>query len=555
MKLRERANYIMLVMVFICMVYMVVSLTSKDQLFDGMEDLSTSWDYNGKKCELPVTGERKEGSKIVVSRVLPDNGIESGILLFKTENIYWSVSVDGKLIDSYTKHDKKYFNSRTAGDRWNLVYIPDGYDGKELTITMEATDSLTANFIKRVYFASLDEAVSWINKWSVSVKIVAVAIMVFGFFYLALSEMVIYKWKEKRVLTFVGLFAVFVSIWLGLQNPVGGSFMFFDGYFPIALSYLSLPWVLGFVVLAVFCGHKEKYSIFGKMLFSVPFVYGGLIVLLDMTGLVSFGNTLVITRLFAGIIAVGITVQSVIRIVETKFSVSNRAAMISVANITIALAGLVDVLRCSFMRADDYSKVFRVAALIYMIIIGADALITYAEEQNLIEGAGVMRQIAMHDGLTGVFNRMAFNDRVDILPKHSKVGFIHFDVNNLKHANDTYGHSEGDALIKMAAHGIEKSFGVMGECYRYGGDEFTVITENYDTGKIKECMGNLRIYMALVNHDGDMLRTRLSMACGYAHFSEGEDESLADTFERADKRMYDNKRGMKELAARLGGSL
>lgn len=554
MKLRERWNYVMLVLMLLVLASLASGHVSGNRAHEGMDDISTAWEYKGDTCNLPIKADMKDDQKYVISRILPDTGIKGSVLVFKTENIFWSVSLDGKLIDSYSKGDNAYFNSKTAGDRWNFVTLPEGAGGKNLSITMIPTDAVTANYIDRVYISSLEETIRWMNRRFIPALIFSVAIMVFGLFYLALSEVVIYKWKEKRQLTFVGLFAVFACSWTVMQSPFAG-YTFGDKYLMVAIGYMSLPWLIGFVLLAAYCGHQEKYSVAGRMVFSIPFAYGVLIVLLDMLGLVSFGNSLVVTLAFASIVILGTVIHSVRELISTKLDLAQSKTIIAIANIMIAISSFSDLIRCVFFHAEDYSKDFRTAALAYMIVIGMDALLTYAEEQNLIEGAGVMKQIAMHDGLTGVFNRMAFNDRVDILPKQSNVGFIHFDVNNLKYANDTYGHSEGDALIKMAAHGIEKSFGSMGECYRYGGDEFTIITENYNVEKIKECMGNLRIYMALVNHDGDMLRTRLSMACGYAHFSAGEDESLAQTFERADKRMYDNKRGMKELAARLGGSL
>ena len=51
------------------------------------------------------------------------------------------------------------------------------------------------------------------------------------------------------------------------------------------------------------------------------------------------------------------------------------------------------------------------------------------------------------------------------------------DVNGLKYANDTFGHQAGDILIVAAGKSIKKAYGLHGNCFRIGGDEFAVVTK------------------------------------------------------------------------------
>ena len=97
-----------------------------------------------------------------------------------------------------------------------------------------------------------------------------------------------------------------------------------------------------------------------------------------------------------------------------------------------------------------------------------------------------IRAIAMQDGLTGLPNRMAFNDYLDdclkaAKKKATKVAVLLFDFNSFKEVNDLFGHAAGDHILKQAAHVhpisllSEREF-----CARLGGDEFVLDPENSD---------------------------------------------------------------------------
>ena len=87
------------------------------------------------------------------------------------------------------------------------------------------------------------------------------------------------------------------------------------------------------------------------------------------------------------------------------------------------------------------------------------------------------RQLATEDSMTKLGNRNAYEIRIRDLIAHppDEVSFIMFDIDQMKHINDTYGHHAGDQVISLAAQCIHEVFGDQGSCYRIGGDEFCVI--------------------------------------------------------------------------------
>lgn len=377
---------------------------------------------------------------------------------------------------------------------------------------------------------------------------VSFSILILGITFLALSELVVYKNKDKRDLSYLSAFAICIALWFLSSNELCALF-FGNAYICQCLYHMLLPWAIGFMILELMENTRRPLPKWAHTLTYIPFVYGILCVVFDVAGMLDFSISTVPVQLLAIAVCIIIIVRSALSMVTNGFHPAERTTVFAIANLMMVYAALIDVIRVLVFEASDPSHCFRAAALTFMFVIGMDAIQVYAKEQSMLSTAGAIQSMALHDGLTGVYNRMAFNNKLQTTPLSEDVGFIHFDVNNLKEANDVYGHAEGDQLIKSIAHGIQKAFSDIGECYRYGGDEFTVITEHYNEDKIKVALGNLRIYLALMNRE-NLVHVRMSMACGYDHYHAG-DENLFTSFERADEKMYENKRGMKELEERL----
>ncbi|TSA16634.1 MAG: diguanylate cyclase [Betaproteobacteria bacterium] len=99
-------------------------------------------------------------------------------------------------------------------------------------------------------------------------------------------------------------------------------------------------------------------------------------------------------------------------------------------------------------------------------------------EQKL--AAERIQHLAHHDSLTGLPNRMLFNDRLGqaiSLGKRdsSRFALLYLDLDKFKPVNDTLGHDAGDELLKSAAARIREQVRESDTVARVGGDEFTVI--------------------------------------------------------------------------------
>jgi diguanylate cyclase (GGDEF)-like protein len=91
-----------------------------------------------------------------------------------------------------------------------------------------------------------------------------------------------------------------------------------------------------------------------------------------------------------------------------------------------------------------------------------------------------IQHAAYHDVLTGLPNRLLFNERLGQAISHAKrnrtqFALLYIDLDKFKPVNDTFGHAAGDWLLQAVARRIGEQVRESDTVARIGGDEFTVI--------------------------------------------------------------------------------
>jgi diguanylate cyclase (GGDEF)-like protein len=167
------------------------------------------------------------------------------------------------------------------------------------------------------------------------------------------------------------------------------------------------------------------------------------------------------------------------------------------------------------------------------------------QAQEMTQKAERFENEAMFDGLTGLYNRKAFDEKLeDALAGFEKMNesfsLILFDVDRFKEINDSLGHVAGDKVLKKVADCLRETFRRTDFIARYGGDEFVVIIERLTKEMARErivtFMEKLRRLRFTSHAKGDI---QVGVSPGATTVMEGDTaESLLG---RADEAMYDVK--------------
>ena len=165
--------------------------------------------------------------------------------------------------------------------------------------------------------------------------------------------------------------------------------------------------------------------------------------------------------------------------------------------------------------------------------------------QALTESNEVLSQLALRDGLTGLYNHRFFQESfAKELAKSKRLGInvslLFIDVYYFKKFNDTHGHPMGDALLKELAEIFLVKFREADIVARYGGEEFVAILTN--TAKDGAMLVAEQLRLKIENHsfagrESIMPSGAVTISMGVATYpDDGDDASSLLTF--ADQALY-----------------
>jgi diguanylate cyclase (GGDEF)-like protein len=130
---------------------------------------------------------------------------------------------------------------------------------------------------------------------------------------------------------------------------------------------------------------------------------------------------------------------------------------------------------------------------------GRRTIVSFSLHDELEEAAKLsVHRAALHDRLTGVYNRGVFDDRLAaefaFAKRHgTPLSVLIFDVDHFKRFNDEYGHLTGDAVLVAIGQKVVQTVRVEDVAARYGGEEFGVIARGSTPEKAGILAERLRV--------------------------------------------------------------
>lgn len=164
------------------------------------------------------------------------------------------------------------------------------------------------------------------------------------------------------------------------------------------------------------------------------------------------------------------------------------------------------------------------------------------ERDKLLED---MKQLAITDGLTGLFNSRQFfyqiKQEISRFQRYARdLSLLMLDIDFFKNYNDTWGHLEGDKVLMSMGMIISSCLRSMDSAYRYGGEEFAVLLP--ETELQEACLVGNRIrdnVQKAIFTPENGVQTSVTVSIGAAQLINGED--FSSFLKRADKALYISK--------------
>lgn len=191
-----------------------------------------------------------------------------------------------------------------------------------------------------------------------------------------------------------------------------------------------------------------------------------------------------------------------------------------------------------FDNAAGLHQWMAVTAAVFVALRGITIVLMASER-----GRSMLIELAHHDPLTGVMNRMGLQQMLEEHAGHGapgKLAAILIDVDHFKTLNDTHGHAAGDQILRVFAELARGQLRAGDILARQGGDEFVAVLKNVSLKEAAVTAEGIRKSfeerIAAAN-----LKVQPTLSIGVAEGDVGG-ESLAAIMHRADEALYRSKR-------------
>lgn len=482
---------------------------------------------------------------------LPSDLGEGKSLCFRTKNINYQVYVDGALRYEPNMRESRVYN-RSLGTRWSYVPLYAEDAGATVEIRFQTVYGNARACIDHLTLGSAaGEIVGTFTGKTVAFS--TCLLLLFAGLLLMIADIPANMQTDKNhELLYLGLFAISIAIWCLAETNLLQFFTDDSRLLQIlsCCSLMMIPIPLVLYLDAAF-GFKKKWVV--PAICCTSAAEFALCTILHFSGIMDYHETLTLTHVMLAVSAVLLLYS----IVKNAFAVresnvrSVYKAIRTVGLMSICFATGIDIVRYYYGHNSDSAMFVRIGLLIFILCYGSASLERMVNAVKLGMQAEFVSQLAYRDGLTGVGNRTAFQERLEELEGQKGtldgIAIMMFDVNDLKYVNDHLGHQRGDALIVGSADIIRTALEKEGgSCFRIGGDEFAgvMVGENV-AGRCEAVLTLFRDAMESYNAVPNQ-KIRISIAGGYAVYDASqEDEMLMDVYQQADVRMYENKKKIK----------
>lgn len=362
---KKKERKIVLLMFFFTIVFVLIGNKEEEDRFGMLTPLEEGWMMDGEELSTPFDFYTEKGGVYSIMNVLPSAFEEEMAIVFKSENIFWKVFVDGEEIASYQKEDVTV--GLTPGDSWNVVSIPEGTNGKTIEIQMTIVFETGSNLLRVIHYAPANIAMQETAMQGILGFVICIMIFVISMFYIVTDLLIFHKQTGGYVLVTWALFSTSMALWSLSQISII-HMLIGNGALIRILSYATLPCVLASAIIFVTRKMCRGKQVIARILAGISVFWGIAVVLLDIFEVVSFVETVTYTQYMLIIFMTAVIIQSLVNFRDYK-SKTFRQKIYMFGNIALLFSAAWDLYRVFNLGAEDYSRNTRVALLIYSLLL------------------------------------------------------------------------------------------------------------------------------------------------------------------------------------------
>lgn len=529
-----KKNYILYFLACIAVLLFLIFIFVNDRTSDTRQQQSAYAVSTWTDCKAIFYMKKT----VLSGTITVDNSVGSVVAFYSVhQNIKFYVG--GRLIYEYPVDNNNPL-SESPGYCWNFVNLP--YNTNDIEIIITSPYESCLKNVPTVYIGNDFSLPAHIITKDILPFALCIIMLVLGIVLSLYHIFISRNISTSGKLLKLGLFSIFLSIWsinecslttLLLKNNLVTSYLSF-----LSLMLLCFPFAM--FVQTFYEDESKIWNWFCQ----VNLVQIALCLVLAFTGIADLRETVWTTHIMMVILAAIIVVQS-FRLINN--GIHSRTVKIHISCLFICVITLAMDMAGFYFGSGDGNTFGRIGFLTYIIALGISSARESTSLMKMGQEANAYQTLAYTDQMTGLNNRTCFNvDFAKLSENPTDIAVLDFDLNNLKYVNDTFGHSAGDLYINSCGTIIYEIFNGLGKCYRVGGDEFVALIEKASSIDMTHYLAMLESSVDASNREHKASKMKMQIAYGYAIYDPDTDKNLEDTYNRADKMMYINKKEKKE---------
>mgnify|MGYP003584459141 CR=1 FL=1 len=554
----SKINYILiyiislvLIIPVLVMAHMAGQNTNTDRDSYEVLPLDSGWsasDDNGNlvPVTLPLNGSEFSGKALTLSRTLSAAECQGNqYLMLPAYHSSVVISIDHTPLYTFGPSGSVFSLAPSA---YHFFRLDSSYVGKTLTITLDSASAKFQGTAETVYIGDKASELLMVIRQNINA--------VFSYIiFLALAVVFLIVWiyisclpgkHQNNSLLYLSLISLFMSVG-GIIDTKIPQFFCRNIEALCILSYETIIFMEMFTVAYFLCSKNAYIVKMTRKIAPVPVINFVLSNFLFLFRIEDLEDSLLITHISILILAVSeVTFNIRVKLIERSRTGKKELHLSpeTFGFLFMALTVCIDILRYYSGNKDDYAACTRLGVIIFIMLLGIQSLQGHMDILAVELQSQAYKQMALHDSLTNLSNRTAYEETLDCLNTSSadyrKTVIAMFDLNDLKKINDEQRHEAGDLYIKSCAYFINGFFRDFSTLFRIGGDEFALICSLDDKRKFYTA------YAEMLHEYEEADKAQINFAYGYAEFDPAIDHSLYDTIKRADQMMYACKTRMKK---------